>query len=149
MAELVALSADTLDAAYSVHCTCQSFPWSKNTFADGLSAPYFSYVITAGNDVQGYYLCHQVLDEVTLMDVGVLPSARGQGLGKQLLLHVISESAKRAASMIFLEVRASNHTAISLYQACGFSHIDVRKNYYPTASGREDACIMRLELTAH
>jgi ribosomal-protein-alanine N-acetyltransferase len=55
---------------------------------------------------------------------------------------VISQQQK--ASTIFLEVRASNQRAIQLYQMAGFNEIGLRKNYYPTAQGKEHAVIMAL-----
>ena len=48
---------------------------------------------------------------------------------------------------MFLEVRAGNGRARNLYQSSGFSEIGVRKDYYPSALGREDAVCMALNLS--
>ncbi|RRA28422.1 ribosomal-protein-alanine N-acetyltransferase, partial [Cronobacter sakazakii] len=45
-----------------------------------------------------------------------------------------------------LEVRASNHAARALYESLGFNEATIRRNYYPTSDGREDAIIMALPL---
>jgi [ribosomal protein S18]-alanine N-acetyltransferase len=47
---------------------------------------------------------------------------------------------------MFLEVRASNQTAISLYESMGFCEMSIRRGYYPANSGREDAVLMGLAL---
>ena len=47
---------------------------------------------------------------------------------------------------IFLEVRVSNIIAIDLYKASGFKEIGLRKNYYRTKDGREDAILMSKSL---
>ena len=41
-------------------------------------------------------------------------------------------------------MRESNQRAIQLYQVAGFNEIGLRKNYYPTANGKENAVIMAL-----
>jgi len=52
------------------------------------------------------------------------------------------EHARRAgAEQIFLEVKATNEPAISLYRSMGFDQIDVRKRYYRPSG--EDALVMR------
>ncbi len=46
----------------------------------------------------------------------------------------------------FLELRASNEAAHSLYRKFGFQPDGLRKGYYATACGREDAVLMSLAL---
>ena len=43
-----------------------------------------------------------------------------------------------------LEVRIGNVRAKGLYEAFGFKSDAVRRNYYRTATGREDAVLMTL-----
>ena len=50
------------------------------------------------------------------------------------------------AANMFLEVRASNASALALYENLGFNEMAVRRNYYPSAIGREDAILMGLSL---
>ena len=45
--------------------------------------------------------------------------------------------------MAFLEVRAGNIPAISLYKKTGFTQVSVRKKYYQ--DNQEDALLMNLE----
>ncbi|MEN1508294.1 ribosomal-protein-alanine N-acetyltransferase, partial [Pseudomonas aeruginosa] len=48
---------------------------------------------------------------------------------------------------LWLEVRASNAAAIALYESLGFNEATIRRNYYPTTDGREDAIIMALPIS--
>jgi ribosomal protein S18 acetylase RimI-like enzyme len=72
--------------------------------------------------------------------------ADGCGYARQLLQHLIAELETRDVMTMWLEVRASNHPAIALYEQLDFHQVIVRPNYYPTANGREDAIIMALTL---
>jgi len=68
-----------------------------------------------------------------------------------LLEHMIEKSKQYKAVNMFLEVRASNISAIALYENIGFNEMSVRRNYYPAnpkifPSGREDAILMGLAL---
>jgi ribosomal-protein-alanine N-acetyltransferase len=63
-----------------------------------------------------------------------------------LLAGACQQAGDEGARKMFLEVRAGNGRALSLYQSVGFRQIGVRKNYYPGALGREDAVCMALNL---
>jgi ribosomal-protein-alanine N-acetyltransferase len=45
-----------------------------------------------------------------------------------------------------LEVRESNTAARGLYETLSFQLDGIRKNYYPTTTGREDALLMSRQL---
>lgn len=64
-----------------------------------------------------------------------------------LLEHLIDELEKRGVATLWLEVRASNAAAIALYESLGFNEATIRRNYYPTTDGREDAIIMALPIS--
>jgi ribosomal-protein-alanine N-acetyltransferase len=63
-----------------------------------------------------------------------------------LLTHMTDLARELNALNMFLEVRASNVAAITLYDDIGFVEMSVRRGYYPTAKGREDAVLMGLAL---
>ena len=60
---------------------------------------------------------------------------------------IADELEKRGVATLWLEVRASNATAIALYESLGFNEATIRRNYYPTTDGREDAIIMALPIS--
>jgi len=86
----------------------------------------------------------QVL-QLTPEKIAMLP--QGRGLGRALLEHLIDELEKRGVATLWLEVRASNAAAIALYESLGFNEATIRRNYYPTTDGREDAIIMALPIS--
>jgi len=94
------------------------------------------------NQVVGYALFSQVLDEATLLSIAVDPQHQRQGLGQLLLDTALTQMRTAGAMRCLLEVRQSNTAARTLYQRFGFSLDGVRKNYYPTQGGREDAVLM-------
>jgi ribosomal-protein-alanine N-acetyltransferase len=100
-------------------------------------------------DVDGtmaaFAITQVVLDEATLFNIAVDPVS-APWAGKELLEHVIDELETRDVFTLWLEVRASNVAAIALYESLGFNEATIRRNYYPTAEGREDAIIMALPI---
>ncbi|WP_338401491.1 ribosomal protein S18-alanine N-acetyltransferase [Neptunicella marina] len=128
--------------AYDLYCRFQAYPMSYANFLSCLSGKYFAFVAYQNEQLVGLYLAHQVLDELTLIEVGVAPEYRGKGYGKALMQHFEQQGVKRGAQQFWLEVRESNHIAIALYQSLDFSEIEIRKNYYPSENGHENAVVM-------
>ncbi len=58
--------------------------------------------------------------EGNLLYLGVVPSARGQGLGRVLLAHAARQSLAAGASSLTLAVDARNAPALRLYRRAGF-----------------------------
>jgi ribosomal-protein-alanine acetyltransferase len=79
-----------------------------------------------------------------IQTVAVLPDHRGKGLGRTMVKALIARAAESAARSIFLEVRADNEAAISLYTTEGFDILDRRVGYYQPDG--VDALVMRKEL---
>lgn len=57
---------------------------------------------------------------VGLYDLVVAPDARGAGLGRKLVLVLLSWGARQGAGAAYLQVRGSNTAALSLYRSLGF-----------------------------
>jgi ribosomal-protein-alanine N-acetyltransferase len=76
-----------------------------------------------------------------VLTVGVVPSARRQGLARRMLAELYAEAIRRGATEILLEVRVDNDEAQSLYKTEGFDEIARRRGYY--ANGTVDAVVMR------
>ncbi len=87
-----------------------------------------------------------VLDEATLFNIAVHPLFRRQGYGRLLLERLIKILEELGITTLWLEVRVSNINSIALYQKLGFNKVSLRRNYYPTVNGHEDAIIMALPL---
>jgi ribosomal-protein-alanine N-acetyltransferase len=129
-----------------IESEAHSHPMSEGSLADCFGPLYRCNGLFHDDTLQGFTIVQQIVDEATLFDICVLPSAQGKGLGKLLLQQVIADAKCHGAQVLMLEVRASNMAAIGLYQRLGFTEIGRRKGYYPTADGREDAVLMDLRL---
>jgi len=80
-------------------------------------------------------------DAWELVYMGVVPEARGNGFGREMLLHGLSAAARDSGRRrVLLAVDATNHFARSLYDEAGFDVLDVKSVHVrpgkPPASGR-------------
>ena len=69
--------------------------------------------------------------------MAVSPEARGQGIGRKLLEHVVAESRARGATRLYLETNKKLENAVHLYQALGFKAIP-EENRTPSPYTRSD-----------
>ncbi|MCX7626910.1 MAG: ribosomal protein S18-alanine N-acetyltransferase [Methylophilaceae bacterium] len=135
-----------LDAIMGIEPRIYSHPWTRGNFADALRAGYSCWVGEVEGALIGYAVLMTVLDEAHLLNLSIAREYQGQGLGSDLLRHVIEVARGHGAQTMFLEVRPSNHAARALYEKMGFNEFSIRKGYYPAAQGREDAILMGLVL---
>jgi ribosomal protein S18 acetylase RimI-like enzyme len=61
-----------------------------------------------------------------LVYLGLVPFARGKGLGRILMQRVLSISARRHFDVATLAVDAANHPAVKLYRRCGYTSVAQR-----------------------
>ena len=81
-----------------------------------------------------------ILEEAHITILAVHPNYRGQSLGQALLWALLASAYARGLERATLEVRASNLTALSLYQKFGFKTAGRRRGYYQ--DNDEDALIL-------
>lgn len=81
-----------------------------------------------------------MVDEAHITTIATREAYRRQGIGEWLLIAVIETALELKASVITLEVRASNKSAQELYQKYAFKHVGLRRHYY--SDNGEDALIM-------
>lgn len=141
------LSTADLSNAGQIEKRAHAFPWSEQTFASNQGERYLNYQLAVDGEMAAFAITQIVLDEATLFNIAVDPAYQRRGLGRELLEHVIDEVEKRGVVTLWLEVRASNAAAIALYESVGFNEATIRRNYYPTVDGREDAIIMALPIS--
>lgn len=144
MTAISLLTPDDLAQAYAIECRSHAFPWSEKTFASNQGERFINLRLDVDGKMAAFAITQVVLDEASLFNISVDPAFQRRGLGRQLLQHLIDELIKRDVLTLWLEVRASNQPAIALYEQLGFNQVSRRPNYYPTASGREDAILMAL-----
>ena len=129
---------------FAIEMECFSVPWSLDSIETELlnEDKNLYYVIEDTNGVVGYAGAWLVYDEGQITNIATRPSASRQGFGAKLTSALIEECFKRGMHEIFLEVRISNLSALSLYRQLGFTVKGMRKNYY--SEPKEDAYIMSL-----
>ena len=71
-----------------------------------------------------------VLDEGELLNIAVLEKYRRQGLAEILLKTLEDFFTEKNITVIYLEVREKNQSALSFYEKHGFIKNGFRKNYY-------------------
>lgn len=105
-------------------------------------------VIDAGTDIAAFAAAQQVLDEVTLLNIAVVPTLRRRQCARMLLRELIARARRRGGRRLLLELRDSNSAARTLYEQLGFRLDGRRPNYYPArdAQPAEDAVLMSLAL---
>ncbi|MBN3063472.1 ribosomal protein S18-alanine N-acetyltransferase [Pectobacterium aquaticum] len=146
MNTISSLTPTDLAQAFKIEQVSHAFPWSEKTFISNQGERYFNLKLEHDGQLAAYAITQVVLDEATLFNIAVHPDHQRQGLGRQLLEHLIDEMERRGILTLWLEVRESNARAIALYESLGFNEVSVRRDYYPTAQGREDAILMALPL---
>ncbi|AJJ10587.1 ribosomal-protein-alanine acetyltransferase [Yersinia rohdei] len=146
MKQISILTPADLAAAYQIEQASHAFPWTEKTLASNQGERYLNYKLSVEEHMVGFAITQIVVDEATLFNLAIDPKYQRQGYGRLLLEHVIEQLAARNIFTLWLEVRASNARAIALYESLGFNEVSVRRNYYPSANGREDAIMMALPM---
>ena len=124
---------------------CFSDPWSENSVASELENPLSLWLIAEEDGaVCGYVGSQTVLDETDMMNIAVHPDCRRKGIAAALITELVSRLKARGSRVLRLEVRESNFSAITLYEALGFTQLGLRKNYY--RNPKENALILGKEL---
>lgn len=82
-------------------------------------------------------------DEAHITNIAVRQPYQRQGIGELLLISTIDLAKEMKASIITLEVRASNLIAQNLYKKYGFTQVGIRRGYY--LDNREDGVLMSTE----
>lgn len=146
-ARIEALDAARLDRLLQIEQRAYSHPWTRGNFLDALRSGYHARVLLAGEELLGYYVAMQGVDEVHLLNITVSPDYQHQGWGRVMLDALALWARGLGAQWLWLEVRVSNTRAIAIYEAHGYRRVGRRKDYYPAGQGqREDAVVMSLQL---
>jgi len=125
-----------------------TFPWSENIFRDCLRVGYTCRALDLAGQIIGYGVMSLGAGEAHILNVCVREQFRSVGFGRRLLEHLLERAVAAGVAEAFLEVRPSNLSAIRLYQHLGFEQIGIRRGYYQAPDGREDAIVLKRELTA-
>lgn len=144
---LCVCTADMLTHVADIEKAIFSDPWTEDSLRGMTDSEYYTIICAMDADsICGYIIASSVAGESEILRIAVSPEHRRRGIGAALLDRFIKERALAGDSEFFLEVRASNEPAISLYASHGFEICGTRKNYYKSPT--EDATLMRLTLSS-
>ena len=120
-------------------------PWTEEQFlcsCDEANTAEQSLVSECDGHLVGFVVYNSVLDEGSIHSIAVVPEHQRQGLAGDLLTAAFLAMKELGVCRCLLDVRESNAAAISLYSKLGFQSDGLRRNYYRSAEGREDAVLM-------
>ena len=121
-----------------------SQPWSEQSLLSQAERDdSVMFVALYGDEVAGWAGMEHIFGEGSVLNIAVSPTHRRNGIGEALTSALINCSSELKLDWLMLEVRPSNHAAVSLYQKLGFKEIGRRPNFY--AFPKEDALLMRID----
>lgn len=118
-----------------------SMPWSEEDFEGMIrseNARY--YVAEKEGTILGGCGLYIVLEEASITNVVIRREARNQGVGTELMRHMMEMCGRDGVKAFTLEVRVSNKAAIHMYEKVGFVSEGIRPGFYEKPV--EDAMIM-------
>lgn len=138
LCEIRPMRLEDLPAVMNIERQVFSLPWPPEAFNASILKD--SWVICQGEELLGYIMYHNVLDESMIINFAIAPGHQRRGHGKHLLERTLDIMQQQDLKTFYLDVRASNVTAQRLYRLHGFEVLGRRKNYYSQPD--EDAIVM-------
>ncbi|WP_375623053.1 MULTISPECIES: ribosomal protein S18-alanine N-acetyltransferase [unclassified Bartonella] len=145
--EIAPLQINDSAALHQIHQHCFTPAWTKQAFDNFLTDHsifgYKAFLLDHPDQILGFCLCRLILDEAEIITIAVHPHYRQQGIATLLVDRTVCHLHNKRAIKLFLEVEATNLSALNLYQRFKFQKISERLAYYPSKNGRGDAIIMQ------
>jgi ribosomal-protein-alanine N-acetyltransferase len=132
-----------IDAIVALESESFTNPWSRQTLVWELQNSDVTLVYVLRRDderIAAFCVCWIIFDELHINTLAVAPADRRHGFATTLLRQVMAEAAAQGAQKATLEVRASNKSALVLYERLGFHVAAKRPGYY--TKPEEDALIL-------
>ena len=117
-------TSDDLDAIWEIgSAVFTTEAWSLEAMREELGAEHRSYLVLEdeAGGILGYGGLLAVGTEGDIQTIALAPAARGRGQGRRLMNALLDAAAERGVREVFLEVRADNPVARSLYASLGFT----------------------------
>jgi [ribosomal protein S18]-alanine N-acetyltransferase len=129
-----------LPQVIAIERLCHEYPWSEELLRQEIEEPLArTALLWEGEELAGYICARMLLGELEILNVATAPAFRRRGVAANLLRHLLQQTRQEGMERAFLEVRAGNEPAQTLYRAFGFRPCGLRRHYY--ADG-EDALLM-------
>ena len=127
----------------ALHAQAFARPWDAGALQGLLAGPgVFAFAASSG-----FVLARAAAGEAEILTLAVVPSARGRGLGRDLMQAAAAHAATLGAKSLFLEVGTDNPAALALYNGLGFTRAGSRKGYYSDSRSQGgDALVLKAAL---
>jgi len=142
------LSMADIDEILAIEERVYAHPWSRGNFSDSFINQDLAFGLRdSAGQLRAYFILMAVVDEAHILTIAVDTDWQGRGYARCLLACIEQITLSENMQAVLLEVRRSNQRAQQVYLAAGYQQIGLRRGYYPSADGREDAIVMRKVLT--
>ena len=125
-----------------------AFPWSENIFRDCLRVGYTCRALDLAGQIIGYGVMSLGAGEAHILNVCVRDEFRSLGFGARLLEHLLERAAAAGSPRPFSRCGRPIWRPSGCTRSLGFEQIGIRRGYYQAPDGREDAIVLKLELSA-
>ncbi|MGB3641884.1 MAG: ribosomal protein S18-alanine N-acetyltransferase [Rivularia sp. (in: cyanobacteria)] len=143
--KIQSLSHEHLSAILELDKSSFGGLWSKEGYQRELDSPNSEiqglFSQKTGKKLVGMGCFWSILEEAHITILAIDSQYHRQGMGAALLYSLLKTARDRHLERATLEVRASNQSAISLYEKFGFKTAGRRRRYYKNG---EDALILWL-----
>ena len=136
-----------LDNIFKVESNSYDNPWTIGILRDCIVNHYDFYKAEYNNNLIGYIIAKIPMYETHILNLTISEDYRHRGIATELLEMIFSKCYIMNSLNIFLETRVNNTPAIKLYEKHNFRRISIRKNYYQTSDGKQDAIIFKKVLS--
>ena len=122
-----------------------SLPWPEHAFQYEVSDNRVAHCFVAEADnrrIVAMIVSWIIVDEMHIATIATHPEFRRQGIGARILVEALLDARATGARLAFLEVRAGNEAAQTMYHKFGFEVTGRRPKYYK--DNGEDAILMTL-----
>jgi ribosomal-protein-alanine N-acetyltransferase len=116
--------------------------WSRESLLQLEPVASSAWVAERDGIVTGFLIGRSAADEFEILNMAVSGAHRRRGIGSKLLEGALEFSRQAGIARVYLEVRASNGPAITLYKRHGFTECGRRSQYYRDPV--EDAILLSL-----
>ena len=139
------MTLEDVPAVHEIDALSFSLPWPERSFRFELTENPVSrgWVAEVDGRIAAMLVLWFIIDEAHIATIATHPDFRRQGIGEQILLHALRSAYAEGARRAFLEVRAGNVAAQTMYKKYGFIVDGLRPKYY--RDNNEDAILMSLE----
>lgn len=141
--QIRSMTANDLERVLQIETVCDLPVQSISDLERDLSDPTaLLFVAFKMEEILGFVSARLITSIVEILNIGICPKARRQGIGEALVQKILQRANKSEAVESWLEVRESNQTAQKFYFSFGYKIVGCRPNYY--SNPNENAILMTL-----